>query len=408
MDQWRERRRSYQAAWAIGMLWYGLSAGTEFLGGAFGWSEPLYRAWYLIGAIWVAGWLGLGSILLLGKTRFGYALAGSIFLAGLFTALAEAKYQYAGSGSAGVIYFAIAVVLAVAIAVDTFRGGDTWPRLAAAAMVVGTVVSAVMMATVSLAAPGWIVDPVTHIPTGDLFPGYLRLLTPLFNVTGAFALVLGGIYSMYIFMPKRRVIRYSLASDQPAGRRAANLLIAPVAFVVNLAASIPGALVALVTGRLHSRVPATLLIAVGGLIPAITSGLNRFGDTSGFFVGEFLGVLFLFLGFLVSIEVFREIRIPFTAIVLPHARPAENQRRGSEARGRAQPTVLLLVAPAAPGTWARYPRWHSGRHPAIDRQSRMWPRPLTAEGATEMTAMPVPQPRLLRIPEAAGRHSAIG
>jgi hypothetical protein len=81
--QWRGRRRSYQAVWAIGMLWYGLSAGTEFLGGAFGWSEPLYRAWYLIGAIWVAGWLGLGTVLLLGKTRFGYAFAGSLFLAGL-------------------------------------------------------------------------------------------------------------------------------------------------------------------------------------------------------------------------------------------------------------------------------------------------------------------------------------
>ncbi len=45
------------------------------------------------------------------------------------------------------------------------------------------------------------------------------------------------------------------------------------------AISIPGALAALLTGRLNSRIPATLLIAVGGLIPAITSGLNRFGDT---------------------------------------------------------------------------------------------------------------------------------
>src|SRR4029078_4796185 len=54
-DQWRERRRAYQLVWAIGMLWYGISAGTEFLGGAFGWSEPLYRVWYLIGAVLVAG-----------------------------------------------------------------------------------------------------------------------------------------------------------------------------------------------------------------------------------------------------------------------------------------------------------------------------------------------------------------
>ena len=38
--------------------------------------------------------------------------------------------------------------------------------------------------------------------------------------------------------------------------------------------------------------------------------------TEAFFLGELLGVVFLFAGFLVSIEVFREIRIPFTRIVL--------------------------------------------------------------------------------------------
>jgi hypothetical protein len=74
--------------------------------------------------------------------------------------------------------------------------------------------------------------------------------------------------------------------------------------------------VALLGGRLNTRVPATILIAIGGFIPAITSGANRFGATSGFFVGEFLGVLFLFSGFLVSVEVFREIRVPFTNRVL--------------------------------------------------------------------------------------------
>lgn len=92
-----------------------------------------------------------------------------------------------------------------------------------------------------------------------------------------------------------------------------------MAIVVNLAASIPGAAADLVRGRLNSRVPATLLIAPGGLIPAITSGLDRFGSTSGFFIGEFLGVFFLFAGFLVSLEVLSEVRVPFTAIVL---RPA--------------------------------------------------------------------------------------
>ena len=93
VDQWRDRRKPYQAIWAAGMLWYALSAGTEWIGGAFGWSEPLYRLWYLIGAIWVAGWLGLGTVYLLGRTRFGYAFAFSLFLAGLFTFLTQEKYD---------------------------------------------------------------------------------------------------------------------------------------------------------------------------------------------------------------------------------------------------------------------------------------------------------------------------
>jgi hypothetical protein len=323
VDQWRDRRKPYQAIWAAGMLWYALSAGTEWIGGAFGWSEPLYRLWYLIGAIWVAGWLGLGTVYLLGRTRFGYAFAFSLFLAGLFTFLTQAKYDYPQSGIAPVLYFLVAMLLAAGVVVLSFRRSARWPALAAAAIVGGSVVSAAMVARVTLPAPGWVVDPVTHIPTGDLFPGYIRLLTPFFNITGAFALSLGAIYSAYVFMPKRRLVRYELRRDRGVGFFVRNLLLAPVAITVNFVASLPGAFRALFAGRINSRVPATILIAIGGIIPAITSGMNRFGATSGFFVGELLGVVFLFAGFLVSIEVFREVRVPFTAVVLWNRRAEE-------------------------------------------------------------------------------------
>jgi hypothetical protein len=82
--------------------------------------------------------------------------------------------------------------------------------------------------------------------------------------------------------------------------------------VVNFVASLPGALVALVAGKLNSRVPATILIAAGAFIPGLTSGLNRFGVTWSFFLGEFLGVLLIFAGFLVSEEVFRNVRLGVT------------------------------------------------------------------------------------------------
>jgi hypothetical protein len=316
IDQWRERRRPYQLIWAIGMLWYGLSAGTEFLGGFRGWSEPLYRTWYLIGAVYVAGWLGLGTVYLLARTRFGYAFAVSLLLAGLFTLLSQAKYDYPDSGPAPFIYFGVAIVVAIVIAVMTYRRDERWANVAAAVIVGGSLGAAVMAFTAHLTPPGYSLDPATLIPTGAKMPGYLRLLTPFFNITGAFALGLGALYSAYTFMEKRRVIRYSLRTDQGVGTFVLNLLLAPVAILVNFIVSLPGAVVALVRGRLSSRVPATILIAIGATIPAFTSGANRFGATSAFFVGELLGILFLFAGFLVSIEVFSDIRLPFTRVVL--------------------------------------------------------------------------------------------
>ncbi|MGZ6371936.1 MAG: hypothetical protein ACXWL8_00910 [Candidatus Limnocylindria bacterium] len=322
-DQWLRRRQPYQLVWTVGLLWYGISAGTEFLGGAFGWSGPLYRAWYLIGAVMVAGWLGLGTVYLLARTRFGYAFAASLLLAGLFTLLSQAKYNYAYSGPAPFIYFGIAIVVAVVIAVMTFRGDARWAHVAAAVIVGGSLVATVMAITAHLTPPGYSLDPATLIPTGEKMPGYLRLLTPFFNITGAFALGLGALYSTYTFMEKRRVIRYSLRADRGPGGFILNLLLAPVAILVNLLASLPGAVVALFRGRLSSRVPATILIAIGATIPAFTSGANRFGATSAFFVGELLGILFLFAGFLVSIEVFSDIRLPFTRIVLVRRKQPE-------------------------------------------------------------------------------------
>ncbi|HSG85346.1 MAG TPA: hypothetical protein VLA23_03325, partial [Candidatus Limnocylindrales bacterium] len=319
VDQWRERRRPYQLIWAIGMLWYGLSAGTEFWGSAFGWSEPLYRAWYLIGAVWVAGWLGLGTMYLLGKTRFGYGAAFSILLAGLFTFLTWRRYDYPDSGITPYLYTAIALVGAVWIAVETYRAKDRWAHVAGVLIVGGSVVAIPLVLLAPLAAPGFAVDPATGIPTGDLFPGYVRLLTPFFNVTGGFALAFGALYSAYVFMPKKRVIRYSLDRRQGIDRYLVNLAIAPLAITVNLLASIPGAFVDLIRGRLNTRVPATILIAIGGFVPSLTSGLSRFGETTTFFLGEFLGAAFITAGFLVSIEVFKEFRVPFTQRVL-HAR----------------------------------------------------------------------------------------
>jgi hypothetical protein len=337
IDQWRERRQGFQIIWALGMLFYGVAAGCEALAAAGGWNEALYKTWYLTGAVWTAGWLGLGTAFLLSRTRFGYTFAVCLLLAGVFTLLTQRRYDYPGAGTAPILYLIAAVILALAVAIETYFQNERWPLLAAGAVVGATVLSIVLMLTVTLPPPGYALDPRTGMPVGDLFPGTIRLLTPFLNITGAFALVLGAVFSTYVFMPKKRVLPYSLDPNQPGDQFLFNLFIAPVAIAVNLVASMPATARALLGGRIHSRVPATMLIAIGAFIPTITDSLNRFGSTEWFELGKFLGVVFLFAGFLVSVEVFREIRIPFTSIRLATGRRERVSVDGSMNAGPADP-----------------------------------------------------------------------
>ena len=319
VDQWRERRQPFQIVWAIGMAFYGIAAGCEALAATAGWNDLLYRTWYLTGAVLTAGWLGLGTALLLSKTRFGYAVAISIFLAGLFTLLTQAKYHYEGAGSTPILYFIGAGLLALAIAVETYFQNERWPAFMAIGVIAASVLALFLTLTASIAQP-YQLDPTTGQPVADLFPGSLRLLTPFLNITGGFALAFGALFSAYMFMPKRRVLPYSLDPNQPGDHFLFNLLIALPALTVNFFASLPGAIRDLVRGRLHSRVPATLLIAVGGFVASAGDTLNRFGITGPFAVAKFVAVVLLLAGFLVSIEAFRELRIPFTSIRIGGAR----------------------------------------------------------------------------------------
>jgi hypothetical protein len=325
-DQWLRRRQPYQLVWTIGLVWYGISAGTEFLGSAFGWNEALYRAWYLIGAFGVASYLGLGTVFLLNRTRFGYFVAFSLFAGGLFSILAaaaRAKEGVPASGGAVLAVVAFSTLAALGLAVATRLDRPLVAPLAAGILAIGSAVVAVMVLSAPLPAPGYALDPATGVPVGTAFPSDLRILTPPFNIAGAFALVFGAVYSAYIFMPKRRLLRIE------GGPPVIGSIGRAVAVVVNFLASIPGAVRAFRAGTLNSRVPATLLIAIGGFVPGVTSGLNRFGVTWSFFLGELLGILFIFLGFLVSIEVFTDIRLPFTRVVLARRGQPEPEPPGT-------------------------------------------------------------------------------
>jgi hypothetical protein len=268
LDQWRQRRRAFQLVWGTGLLWYGISSGTEFLGW-FGWNSSLYRAWYLFGALFVAAYLGAGTIFLLSKTGFGYFAGLSIAVGGLFAPLSQLRLIQEGHPTAwSVVWLVVGLSAATGLAViyATARHRSHAPAVAMSALSGASVLAAYLVATAWVAPPGYALDPVTHVPVGTAMPGYLRVMTGPFNVAGAFCLVFGALYSMVEALRLR---------------------------------------------RFSSRVPATLLIAIGGFVPSITSGLDRFGVTWSLYLGQFVGVLLIFVGFLISEEVFQSARAWF-------------------------------------------------------------------------------------------------
>lgn len=327
LDQWRERRGSYQLAWAIGSLLFGVAAGAEAIGAAAGWSAELFKVWYLAGAVLNAAWLGLGTAFLLGKTRFGYAYAVLAALGGVFTMLSNAKNHYPDVGTLPILYLIFALILAIAVGVETYFQNTRWPRIAAAGVVAITILGTVLVLVAPVPA-GTLALDVHGVPLLDPLPGSLRLLTPLMNVTGGLALILGALFSAYVFMPKRRVLGYSLDPGQTGDQILFNLLIAPIAIVVNFFASLPGALSALVRGKLHSRVPATLLIAIGALFVTGTDFGVKGGETTIFELSKLIAIGLIFAGFLISTEAFRVLRIPFTGIMIGSARSEDRTAAG--------------------------------------------------------------------------------
>ncbi len=141
LDQFFARRKPYQLVWAIGLLMYFISTGTEFWAGFWGINQVIYRLWYLIGAIFVAAYLGMGTVYLLVSRRKAH------------------------------------IIMAVLLAASLY--------------------AAIRVFTVSL--------DLTALESlsGAAMPMNIRLITPFFSTFGTVALVGGAIYSAVVFWRKR-------------------------------------------------------------------------------------------------------------------------------------------------------------------------------------------------------------
>jgi hypothetical protein len=72
--RYRERGGLHLFWWGLGALMYGVGTITESLTTLFGWSEPVFRAWYISGALLGGAPLAQGTVYLLLKKKTAHRL----------------------------------------------------------------------------------------------------------------------------------------------------------------------------------------------------------------------------------------------------------------------------------------------------------------------------------------------
>jgi len=167
LGRYASGRQLHNLFWGLGLLLFGLGTLAEgYLGGT--WSDPLFRAWYLCGALLNAAWLGHGTLLLLVRRPWVRWLTAVL----------------------------VALSVVALVAVLALKLNDS-------AYTAGTAISDQYKQILPKGAP-------------------VRMLTPLFNIYGSLFLIGGALISAFRFWRKRA----------PAQRVVGNLLIAVGALVV--------------------------------------------------------------------------------------------------------------------------------------------------------------------------------
>lgn len=126
--------------WALGLVWYAVSTGSQALGYLRGWDIATYRWWYLSGAFYTAAYLGMGSVYLVAPRQIAHVIMATLVL---------------GSGMVAPL------VLLGPVDVELLpAAGDT--------------------------------------PTGQAFSSAVRIATPVFNVFGTGALLFGALWGAWL------------------------------------------------------------------------------------------------------------------------------------------------------------------------------------------------------------------
>src|SRR5262249_41637521 len=87
LARYLNRGGAHHLVWSLSRVCYAIGVGADSLPRLSGWSGGLYRAFYLFGGLYVAAYLGMGTILLLCSPRLARTLLIWIVLASSYAAL---------------------------------------------------------------------------------------------------------------------------------------------------------------------------------------------------------------------------------------------------------------------------------------------------------------------------------
>ncbi len=208
------RKRQYQLWWSVGLALYALGAFFWFLREVFGTSSPVFRLWYLTGAMLVPAYLGTGSLWLFVSTRRRAVPSTSLGAVAMWATVA---------------LVAVSVVAAVLALATPFR------------------------------------SPLLHLPTSHVltskdpvtgesfYPVYVGALTALLNAYGTILLVGTAAWSVWTALRARlRMSRHDAAADSAARATATQFAVSNV--LVTAGAILPalgGSLEALNMPQVH-------------------------------------------------------------------------------------------------------------------------------------------------------------
>jgi MFS family permease len=96
-ERWRDRRQPHELAWTIAFALFAAAAACLWLGASDRWTGPLFRLFYLFGAIVNVPVLALGTIYLVGGRRRGdrAAVGVAVFCAFAAGVLVAAPWRHA-------------------------------------------------------------------------------------------------------------------------------------------------------------------------------------------------------------------------------------------------------------------------------------------------------------------------